>query len=35
LNNKPALFFDGIDDLYTIEDDFDIASGDNYDEKSF
>jgi len=35
MNNKPALFFDGIDDLYTLEDHVNIASGNEYGEKSF
>lgn len=35
LNNKPALFFDGIDDIYTLNDHVDIGSWDQYIEKSF
>ena len=35
LNNRPGLYFDGIDDLYVIEDHIDIASNDQYPEKSF
>ncbi|MDA7494798.1 LamG domain-containing protein [Candidatus Gracilibacteria bacterium] len=35
MNNKPALLFDGVDDLYTVEDHVDIASGEQYLSKSF
>ena len=35
LNNKPALFFDGIDDIYAVDDSIDLASAENYDQKSF
>lgn len=30
-----ALFFDGVDDLYTINDHYDITANNRYDEKSF
>ena len=35
LNNKPALFFDGVDDIYAVEDSLDLWSAENYDQKSF
>lgn len=34
LNNKPALFFDGVDDLYTLDDHINIASAEEYSQKS-
>lgn len=35
INTKPALFFDGIDDLYNIPDSLLLGSDNTYPEKSF